>query len=120
ANNAAMASSTAAAWAPAAAAVSLATLGANGVPAAAAIVGTNLLSMGFAKAGFADGGFTGPGNKYDPAGVVHAGEYVFNAQRVREIGLNNLRRLDQMGGFAEGGYVNSPAVSGTVASLSSG
>ena len=120
ANNAAMASSTAAAWAPAAAAVSLATLGANGVPAAAAIIGTNLLSMGFAKAGFAEGGFTGSGNKYDPAGIVHAGEYVFNAQRVREIGLNNLLRLDQMGGFAEGGFVGANQVSGTVASLSSG
>lgn len=119
-NNALMASETAAAWAPAAAAVSLASFGANGVPAAAAIIGTNLLSMGFAKAGFAEGGYTGAGGKYDPAGVVHAGEYVFNAQRVREIGLNNLRRLDQMGGFADGGFVGTNAVSGTVASLSSG
>lgn len=111
---------TAAAWAPAAAAVSLASFGSNGLPATAAVIGTNLVSMGFAKIGFAEGGFTGQGNKYDPAGIVHAGEYVFNAQRVREIGLDNLIRLDRMSGYADGGYVGNSAVSGSVASLSSG
>lgn len=31
-----------------------------------------------AKAGFAKGGYTGDGGKYDPAGVVHRGEFVFD------------------------------------------
>ncbi|HIF7444122.1 TPA: phage tail length tape measure family protein, partial [Klebsiella pneumoniae] len=28
--------------------------------------------------GFASGGYTGPGSKYQPAGIVHKGEYVFD------------------------------------------
>lgn len=31
---------------------------------------------------FADGGFTGRGNKYDPAGIVHKGEYVIPKEQV--------------------------------------
>ncbi len=34
--------------------------------------------------GFADGGFTGEGGKYDVAGNVHRGEFVFNAERTRQ------------------------------------
>jgi hypothetical protein len=37
--------------------------------------------------GFAQGGFTGPGNMNAPAGVVHRGEYVLPASDVRDIGL---------------------------------
>jgi hypothetical protein len=33
----------------------------------------------FSLFGFADGGYTGTGGKYQPAGIVHAGEYVVNA-----------------------------------------
>lgn len=54
--------------------------------------------------GFADGGYTGPGSKHQPAGVVHAGEYVFSAASVNRIGLGNLDRLHR--GYAEGGYVS--------------
>ena len=59
---------------------------------------------------FADGGFTGPGSKYQPAGTVHAGEYVFSQSSVRRIGLGNLDRLHR--GYAEGGYVQPVATNG--------
>jgi lambda family phage tail tape measure protein len=53
---------------------------------------------------FADGGFTGAGGKYEPAGVVHKGEYVLNANATRRIGISNLDRLN---GYANGGYVGT-------------
>jgi len=40
--------------------------------------------------GFASGGFTGAGGRYEPAGIVHRGEYVFSAPAVNRIGLGNL------------------------------
>lgn len=52
--------------------------------------------------GFAGGGYTGNGGKYDPAGVVHKGEYVFDAVSVRRIGVAN---LNSMRGYADGGLV---------------
>jgi lambda family phage tail tape measure protein len=58
---------------------------------------------------FATGGYTGMGGKYEPAGIVHRGEYVFDADRTREIGIGNLERLHK--GYAEGGYVGSGATS---------
>lgn len=33
---------------------------------------------------FADGGFTGRGGKYEPAGIVHAGEYVLPKEQVNQ------------------------------------
>lgn len=35
---------------------------------------------------FAEGGFTGPGGKYEPAGIVHKGEYVIPQEDVRRFG----------------------------------
>jgi lambda family phage tail tape measure protein len=55
---------------------------------------------------FDTGGFTGRGGKYQPAGVVHKGEYVFDADSVRSIGVNNLERLRKS--FATGGAVDIP------------
>ncbi|EKP8806507.1 phage tail tape measure protein [Escherichia coli] len=60
--------------------------------------------------GFAGGGFTGTGGKYEPAGIVHRGEFVFTKEATSRIGVGNLYRL--MRGYAEGGYVGgagSPA-----------
>ncbi|WP_218510613.1 phage tail tape measure C-terminal domain-containing protein [Variovorax sp. dw_308] len=54
--------------------------------------------------GFSDGGFTGPGTKYQPAGIVHAGEYVVNAENTKRLGLSFLERLNKRG-YAEGGLV---------------
>lgn len=36
--------------------------------------------------GFHDGGYTGPGGKYQPAGIVHADEYVLTKEEVRRMG----------------------------------
>ncbi|WP_429138967.1 phage tail length tape measure family protein [Aminobacter sp. BE110] len=53
------------------------------------------------------GGYTGPGGKYQPAGVVHKGEYVFDQASVRAAGgpaaLDTLRHAIR--GYANGGYV---------------
>ncbi|EFA1215224.1 phage tail tape measure protein, partial [Escherichia coli] len=51
---------------------------------------------------FATGGFTGTGGKYEPAGIVHRGEFVFTKEATSRIGVGNLYRL--MRGYAEGGY----------------
>jgi phage-related minor tail protein len=63
-------------------------------------------SMG-SFAGFAEGGYTGPGGKYSPAGIVHRGEYVFDQNSVRAAGgpsaLDSLRT--KLRGYAEGGFV---------------
>ncbi|EJM1958648.1 phage tail tape measure protein [Escherichia coli] len=59
---------------------------------------------------FATGGFMGTGGKYEPAGIVHRGEFVFTKEATSRIGVGNLYRL--MRGYAEGGYVGgagSPA-----------
>ncbi|EER7947245.1 phage tail tape measure protein [Escherichia coli] len=53
--------------------------------------------------GFAGGGFTGTGGKYEPAGIVHRGEFVFTKEATSRIGVGNLYRL--MRGYADGGYV---------------
>lgn len=37
-------------------------------------------------AAFSDGGYTGPGGKYQPAGIVHAGEVVWNQSDVAAVG----------------------------------
>jgi len=67
--------------------------------------------------GFSGGGWTGPGGKYQPAGIVHAGEHVQPQEVVREPGalafLERIRRngfratLDQLRlrGYANGGPV---------------
>ena len=58
-------------------------------------------------AGFADGGYTGPGGKYQPAGIVHAGEYVFTKEQTRRAGVGNLASLaNSLTGYARGGIVN--------------
>lgn len=43
--------------------------------------------------GFASGGYTGPGGKYQPAGIVHKGEYVFDQASTNRIGLSQLEAL---------------------------
>lgn len=81
--------------------------------------GTNTASAGhsfsvpsFRPTGFDAGGFTGHGGKYEPAGIVHRGEFVFNKESTSRIGVANLYRL--MRGYASGGLVGggSAAASG--------
>lgn len=69
---------------------------------ASASTGTAIESFG-ANFHFATGGFTGSGGKYEPAGIVHRGEFVFTKEATSRIGVGNLYRL--MRGYAEGGYV---------------
>ena len=58
--------------------------------------------------GFADGGYTGPGGKHQPAGVVHAGEVVWSQRDVAAWGgpqaVDNMRRNPPRG-YADGGIV---------------
>lgn len=59
---------------------------------------------------FAEGGYTGPGAKYQPKGIVHADEFVSTKETLAW--PENRRALDYMHnggvmrGFADGGYVN--------------
>jgi lambda family phage tail tape measure protein len=53
---------------------------------------------------FATGGYTGDGGKYEPAGLVHKGEYVLNAKATQRIGR---AKLDSLNGYADGGYVGT-------------
>ncbi|EOC0350105.1 phage tail tape measure protein [Cronobacter turicensis] len=56
--------------------------------------------------GFATGGYTGPGGKYEPKGIVHGGEFVFTKEATERIGVNNLyAMMNGAPGYADGGYV---------------
>lgn len=60
---------------------------------------------------WSEGGYTGQGGKYEPAGVVHKGEYVFDAASTKRLGAGNLEALRQgLPGFANGGAVGMPAM----------
>ncbi|HCW3116798.1 phage tail length tape measure family protein [Citrobacter amalonaticus] len=61
------------------------------VAAATASIVSNLSAI--AGTGFASGGFTGQGGKYQPAGIVHKGEYVFDKAATNRIGVSNLEAL---------------------------
>ena len=73
---------------------------------AAATAGTEMLKIITAAQqvklqGFMVGGFTGTGRDTDVAGLVHANEYVFDADATRRIGTKNLesiRKGDGIGG----------------------
>lgn len=66
--------------------------------------------------GFAGGGYTGDGGKYEPAGIVHKGEFVMTKEATQRIGVGNLYRM--MRGYANGsvvgssGYTSGGAVTG--------
>lgn len=77
--------------------------------------------------GYSGGGFTGRGGKYEPAGVVHRGEYVVPKEQVNQ--RTGLPYADAMGklqrgtpgpGYAQGGFVGQSAnagLSGYIASF---
>lgn len=84
-----------------------------------------LASATYSPQGYATGGFTGQGGKYQPAGVVHAGEYVMPQETVQYYGMDFLRAVHMRQAprfdvpavdaprphhsFAEGGFVSSGA-----------
>lgn len=89
----------------------------KGIVLPVSIANPNLPADGAAapSPGFAEGGWTGPGSKYKPAGVVHADEHVMPKRVVNEPGalsfLEQVRRdgfkntMGRFHGYAEGGLV---------------
>ncbi|MFK0163488.1 hypothetical protein [Rhizobium sp. NPDC090279] len=70
-------------------------------PQAAAAVASGIPGL------WADGGYTGPGGKNDPAGIVHAGEVVWSQKdiaRAGGVGIVEAMRLGRRG-YADGGVV---------------
>ncbi|HDS1791418.1 phage tail length tape measure family protein [Pseudomonas putida] len=116
-----LAGTTATAWAPAAAMASLATLGANSVPAAAALTSTTALASSLAVIpGFATGGYVsgaGTGTSDSIMARLSDGEFVVNAaatKRNRALleAINSNERVSVAGG---GGSVASTQTSGPTA-----
>lgn len=64
--------------------------------------------------GFADGGYTGGGGKNQPAGIVHKGEYVFDQQATKRIGVPNLEAL------SSGSLMSGPTSAASVSPQSVG
>jgi hypothetical protein len=84
----------------------------NKVASIATVLATGLSAVARMR-GFSDGGYTGNGGKYEPAGVVHRGEYVLPQEVVRALGVDRLDALRAMftnaprinGSYVNGGYV---------------
>lgn len=71
--------------------------------ASAGSTGQSFAVPSYRPTGYDVGGYTGNGGKYEPAGVVHRGEFVFTKESTSRIGVSNLYRL--MRGYATGGLV---------------
>ena len=74
------------------------------------LTGGSTWNMGSLMSGFSSGGYTGDGGKYDPAGIVHKGEFVFTKEATQRIGARNLYRM--MRGYANGGVVGGNTYGG--------
>ena len=87
--------------------------------AAGAVTASGLASVAKINGvGFSEGGYTGPGGKYQPAGVVHAGEVVWNQSDVAAVGgpamANRMRPTYSDGGIvAQGMTARAAAPAGT-------
>lgn len=64
--------------------------------------------------GFADGGYTGSGGKYEPAGIVHKGEVVWSQEDIRRWGgvglVENMRKS-----LSPEAFINNHAINNTSA-----
>ena len=78
---------------------------------AASIIGLVALVAAIAAiaGAFSEGGYTGAGGKYEPAGIVHRGEFVLPASSVNRIGLPTLEAM-RAGGSAGGGGATAIAI----------
>lgn len=90
--------------------------GATPAPAGSGTATSTPSSSGSGASGsYAIGGYTGPGGKFEPAGIVHAGEFVLRQEVVRQRGmLGFLHALNRDGtralrGYATGGIVTRAA-----------
>lgn len=87
--------------------------GAVGASASAAGSGGFDFGLGSASSGmsytptFSDGGYTGPGGKYEPAGIVHGGEFVLRKEVVSQPGMLDWLETLNTRGYADGGLVSS-------------
>ncbi|POW57045.1 phage tail tape measure protein [Candidatus Pantoea alvi] len=77
---------------------------AGGAAAGAAGGTTGAMGLSTSFSAYDEGGFTGSGGKFQPAGVVHKGEFVFTKEATERIGVANLYSM--MRGYANGGVVN--------------
>lgn len=68
-------------------------------------LGSASAGMTYTPGGFSDGGYTGAGGKYDPAGIVHAGEFVLRKEVVEQPGMRAFLEGLNTKGYADGGYV---------------
>ncbi|MGM7282548.1 phage tail tape measure protein [Pseudomonas guariconensis] len=85
-------------------------LGGGGGAAAAGSGTMTGFSETISRSGFAAGGYTGDGGKFEPKGVVHGGEYVVRKEVVSQPGMrDHLDRLNRKG-YASGGYVEPAAI----------
>jgi hypothetical protein len=92
--------------------------------AMATTIATVLANVAQAKSiinsGFAEGGYTGDGGKYQVAGVVHKGEYVAPKHIVGSAAARpHIQALESMRtrGYADGGFVTNQSVSAANQSL---
>lgn len=89
---------------------------ASGINPILAAVGKAQVALSTAKvagffAGFAGGGYTGDGGKFEPKGVVHGGEYVVTKERTARLGVDRLENLERiLPNYARGGFVSPAAV----------
>lgn len=81
--------------------------GIGGAATGAAAGGTGAMGVSTSFSAYDGGGFTGAGGKYDPAGIVHRGEFVFTKEATDRIGVSNLYSM--MKGYASGGVVGGAA-----------
>jgi lambda family phage tail tape measure protein len=63
----------------------------------------------WAAAAYSGGGYTGDGGKFEPAGVVHGGEFVLRKEVVSQPGMRNYLEGLNAKGYADGGYVSANA-----------
>lgn len=94
--------------------VALAKGGFAGIAQAVVIIASGLAAVAQISGvkGFAKGGFTGEGGKYQVAGVVHAGEFVVPQETVRAYGPDYFAAR-YLPGYADGGYVTNTSVQST-------
>jgi phage-related minor tail protein len=125
----------------AASSMGIAISSAGTVAAAAMGAAITAANIGSSLPGLSGGGYTGPGGKFQPAGIVHAGEFVARAAVVRQPGMlpllhaintEGMRAVHRLAtgsplraavplprhrssiGYADGGLVGAGAVAPTV------
>lgn len=84
-----------------------------GFIAGAIAQGAQIVSLidqaGAGSGGYSEGGYTGPGDKHQPAGIVHAGEVVFSQKDVARFGGVVAVESARLRGYASGGVVAGPS-----------